>query len=87
VCLRLPKDSGEGPLLLRDSIEGQRLAEGDRPLTFPVPLNAMQSHARHLPFMRAQVSDSTGRVYLSKPPKRQARTRKTEDRQIECTSS
>jgi len=66
VCLRLPKHCTDRLLLLRNSISGQRLSEGDSPATFVVPHEVLDKYSTHLEHIRAQVSDSTGRVYLSK---------------------
>jgi hypothetical protein len=66
VCLRLPKHSKTSHLLLVDSIQGRKSAEGDPPMTFIVPYDGLEKHSEGWKQIRAQVSDSTGRIYLSK---------------------
>src|SRR3989442_1248373 len=66
VCLRMSKHLEHNILLLADSIEGQKLSEGDPPKTFIVPYDGLDKYSKDWKAIRAQVSDSTGRVYVSK---------------------
>lgn len=71
VSLKLPR---KGYLLLKEGISGQKLAEGDPPRTFIVSHDQivqkigdrLQRQANIWKLIRAQVSDSAGKVYLSK---------------------
>ena len=71
VCLILPKSYKDRLLLLVDSVRGCKLAEGEAPVTFVVPHDVQDNYERDLVRIRAQVSDSTGRVYLSKHAEKQ----------------
>jgi len=66
VCLMVPKNTG---LLLLDSVQGQKLSEGDPAARFIVPYKGLDKYSKDWRKMRAQVSDSTGRVYRSKRKK------------------
>lgn len=66
VCLRLPKHSDSALLLLRSTIRGQRLGEGDPPITVVIPYDVTSKYLKDWRLIRAQVSDSTGRVYVSR---------------------
>jgi len=66
VCLRLPKHYEDNMLLLADSIHGEKLSEGDPPKVFVIPYDGLDKYSKDWKAIRAQVSDSTGRVYLSK---------------------
>lgn len=70
-CLILPKSHKNHLLLLRDSIRGRKLSEGDPPAMFVVPHTTQNEYSKDLKRIRAQVSDSTGQAYLSKYPKMQ----------------
>ena len=65
-CLRMPKHYEHDMLLLANSVEGRKLSEGDPPATFIVPYEGLDKYSNDWKAIRAQVSDSTGRVYLSK---------------------
>ncbi len=71
VCLILPKTYKNRLLVVKKSIEGQKLSEGDPPARFIVPLETQNKYSKDLGKIRAQVSDSTGQTYLSKFPKMQ----------------
>jgi hypothetical protein len=71
VCLILPKKYKNRLLVVKKSIEGQKLSEGDPPARFVVPLETQNKYSKDLGKIRAQVSDSTGKTYLSKFPKMQ----------------
>ena len=70
VALKLPKDYKDySYLLLRDGIAGQKLAEGDSPAMFSIDEDGLERYAKDWKKIRAQVSVSTGRKYLSKKVK------------------
>jgi hypothetical protein len=62
VCLVLPKSYKNRLLLVVDSVNGRRLAEGDPPVTFVIPHHVQAEHEKDLKVIRVQLSDSTGRV-------------------------
>ena len=66
VALKIPKGYGESYLILRDSINGQKLSEGDAPLSFPVTYDRMEKYSKDWRNILAQVNDSAGKIYLSK---------------------
>lgn len=66
VCLVLPKPYKNRVLLMMESVQGQKLSEGDPPATFIVPHDVPEKYSKDLRKIRARVSDSTGRVYFSK---------------------
>ena len=69
VSLKMPKEykSGASYLLIKSGIAGEKLSEGDPPKTFVIEYDAeIKKVAAHWKGIRAQVSDSTGRVWLSK---------------------
>ena len=75
VSLKLPNKEY---LLLKEGITGQKLSEGDPPRTFTVShdqiIRKIGNRLKKQPDMwksiRAQVSDSAGKIYLSKPVKK-----------------
>lgn len=69
VCLILPRGYKNRVLLLLDTVSGHKLAEGDPPSIFIVKNEIQKKYAKDLSRIRAQVSDSTGKVYKSKYPK------------------
>ena len=77
-CLILPKSFKNRLLLLKDSVSGRKLSEGDPPMSFIIPHNIQSNYAEDLKRIRAQVSDSTGQVYLSKYPRLQQTCRPSE---------
>lgn len=66
VALRLPKGSEFSHFLIRDGLKGQKLAEGDPPAVFSVDQEGLEQYASQWKNIRAQVSDSTGKEWLSK---------------------
>ena len=66
VALRLPKGSENSHLLIPDGLKGQKLSEGDPPLVFIVDQEGLEQYAKKWKCVRAQVSDSTGKEWLSK---------------------
>lgn len=69
VCLVLPKNYKNRVLVLMDSVPGRKLSEGDPPASFIVRHDIQSKYVKDLKRIRAQVSDSTGQVYMSKYPK------------------
>jgi len=63
--LRLPTDSKKWALLL-DSFGNRKLAEGDAPIFYPVLQEDLRAHAQKWRRVRAVVSDSTGKKYVSR---------------------
>jgi hypothetical protein len=66
VALRLPKSGEYSHFLIRDGLKGQKLSEGDAPAVFPVEQEGLEQYANVWKKIRAQVSDSTGKEWLSK---------------------
>jgi hypothetical protein len=66
VALRLPKGAEYSHFLIRDGLKGQKLSEGDSPAVFPVDQEGLEPYASEWQKVLAQVSDSTGKVWLSK---------------------
>jgi hypothetical protein len=65
-ALRMPKESPNAYLVIKDAIMGEKLSEGDRPKIYPVEYRGLEGFAKYWKGIRAQVSDSTGKVWLSK---------------------
>lgn len=65
-ALRLPNGGEYSHFLIRDGLKGQKISEGDAPVVFPVDQEGLDLYAKEWKNVRAQVSDSTGRVWLSK---------------------
>ena len=66
VALRLPKGFNESHLLLQEGLQGKSVAEGDAPMIFPVKQEGLGKYASKWREVRAHVSDSTSKVWLSK---------------------
>ena len=66
VALKLPKGEEYSHFLIRDGLKGQKLSEGDPPSVFPVDQEGLGLYANDWKSVRAQVSDSTGKEWLSK---------------------
>lgn len=66
VALRLPKGGDLSHFLIRGGLAGQKLAEGDSPAVFPVDQGGLEDYAHDWKNIRAQVSDSTGKEWISK---------------------
>jgi hypothetical protein len=66
VCLKVPRHYGKDTLLLVDSVEGHKLSEGDPGVRFIVPYKGLAKYSKDWQKIRAQVSDSTGKVWASK---------------------
>lgn len=67
VALRLPQGGEHSHFLIRDGLIGQKLSEGDQPAVFPVDQEGMEQYAGKWQSIRAQVGDSTGKEWFSKP--------------------
>ena len=66
VALKLPKGYEDTHLVISDGLVGQKLQEGDQPLTFPVSQEGLEKYKTKWKDIRAQVSGSTGKVWYSK---------------------
>ncbi|GEM_PF-2406863 len=67
VALKMPKGAGTSHILLADGIYGKKLEEGSEPLVYPVHYDSvLKTQSAHWREIRAQVSDSTGKEWLSK---------------------
>ena len=66
VALRLPKGAEYSHFLIREGLSGKKLSEGDSPAVFPVDQEGLELYASEWKKVLAQVSDSTGKVWLSK---------------------
>lgn len=67
VALRLPKSKYEhSHLLIKAGIAGKKLSEGDPAEHYMVSQNDMEQYAKHWRQVVAQVSDSSGKVWLSR---------------------
>lgn len=66
VALKLPRGGEYSHFLIRDGLKGQKLSEGDPPAVFPVDQEGLGLYANDWKRVRAQVSDSTGKEWLSK---------------------
>lgn len=65
--LRLPKGAENRILILKEGIGGEKLSEGDPPRTIMVSQEAFEKYAKYWDKIYAQVSDSTGRTWRSRP--------------------
>ncbi|MBC8032496.1 MAG: hypothetical protein H7Z16_20600 [Pyrinomonadaceae bacterium] len=65
-ALRLPRECKTSHLVMMDAVQGERLGEGDRPKLYLVQQDIMEEYAEYWYYIRAQVSDSTGKVWYSK---------------------
>lgn len=66
VALQLPKGGEHSHYLICDGLEGKTLSEGDPPAFFPVDQEGLELYALEWQKVLAQVSDSTGKEWLSK---------------------
>jgi hypothetical protein len=65
-ALRLPREAKRSLILINAAVQGEKLCEGDRPLTYIVPQETLKQYAPFWDTIRASVSDSTGKVWYSK---------------------
>jgi hypothetical protein len=66
VALRLPRGFTDSHLVLSEGIRGRRLGEGDPPLEYVIEQESLRKYARAWREIVAQVSDSTGREWVSR---------------------
>ena len=66
VALRLPKGGEISHFLIQGGLKGKKLSEGDPPAVFPVDQDGLETYADMRQKIIAQVSDSTGKEWLSK---------------------
>ena len=69
VALRLPKGNEFSHFLIQGGLKGQKLSEGDSPAVFPVEQEGLEKYANQWRNIIAQVSDSTGKEWVSKKVK------------------
>ena len=74
VYLDIPKRFGDGPLILKRSLTGQKFGEGDPEFTIPISNEAqsyLQKHfAAYWQDIHAVACDNCGRKYKSDAPKK-----------------
>ena len=68
VAIRIPKGYDHSHLLILGGIQGKKLTEGDPAEVFVVEQDGMERYAKDWRNIFAQVSDSTGREWVSKRP-------------------
>jgi len=66
VALRLPKGGEHSHFLIREGLKGQKLSEGDAPAIFPIEQEGLEKYENNWRNIIAQVSDSTGKEWISK---------------------
>jgi hypothetical protein len=69
VALKLPKGYDHSHLLISDSIHGKKLTEGDPSEVFVVNQEGLEQYAKDWDRLKAQISDSTGKVWFSRRQK------------------
>jgi hypothetical protein len=69
VALKLPKGYDHSHLLINGSIHGKKLTEGDPSEIFIVKQEGLEQYAKDWHRLKAQISDSTGKVWFSKTPR------------------
>ncbi len=67
--LKLPKGYKATHLLIQEAIRGQRLGEGDPPASYVVSQDGMEDYKKDWHKIRAAVTDTAGKEYLSKVDK------------------
>ena len=74
IYLDIPKRSGKGPLILKKSLGGQKLGEGEPEFVVPITSEAQGYLQKHLAAYWQDISavacDSCGRKYKSNTPKK-----------------
>jgi len=70
VALELPKGFNHSHLVIRNSIQGQKLAEGDAPAVFVVNYENLKQYSGVWRKIRAYAEDSAGKKYWSKQVER-----------------
>jgi hypothetical protein len=66
VALQVPKGFKYTRLILKQSMQGQKLSEGDAPATFPVNYAGLNQYSKTWRKVRGYAEDSAGGKYLSK---------------------
>ena len=69
VALKLPKGYDHSHLLISGSIHGKKLTEGDPSEVFVVNQEGLEQYAKDWDRLKAQISDSTGKVWFSRKEK------------------
>lgn len=72
VALRLPPFCDPPCFLISGGLRGKKISEGDEPQIYTVEQSDMGKYKKHWRAMRAQVTDSTGKVWESKKLRRNA---------------
>ncbi len=70
VALKLPKGSEHSHLLIMGGLRGKKLTEGDPTEIFVIDQSGLEQYASDWDKIVAQVSDSTDKVWYSKPSKK-----------------
>jgi len=65
VAIKLPVGYGATHLLIMEGLQGQKVGEGAPPLIFPVKQEGLKRFSKDWKKLRAQVIDSTGKVWKS----------------------
>jgi hypothetical protein len=68
--MRVPKKFKPDHFVLAESIQGQKLSEGDAPARIKVSLKDMEQYAKVWRKVRVYVEDSAGRKYFAKKSER-----------------
>ena len=69
VALKIPKGYDHSHLVIMGGISGKKLSEGDPTESFVVTQDGMNAYAKDWNRIVAQVTDSAGRNWYSKPPR------------------
>jgi RIO-like serine/threonine protein kinase len=69
VAFKIPKGYDHSHLVIMGGITGKKLSEGDPTEIFVVAQDVMKAYAKDWKRVIAQVTDSTGKDWCSKPPK------------------
>lgn len=72
VALSLPSACDPLYFLIGGGLKGQKISEGDEPQVYTVEQADMDKYKNHWRAIRAQVTDSIGKVWKSKKPQRNA---------------
>jgi len=65
-ALQVPKGFKYSHLILKESVPGKKVSEGDAPVTFSVNYDGLVQYSKHWRNVRGYVEDSAGRRYVSK---------------------
>jgi len=72
-ALRLPKGYNSTHLVLFESIDGKKLSEGDRPIQYMIDQSSLSEYAKDWRNIRAEITDSTGKVWRARKPNKEKR--------------